>query len=74
MLRAKQMFFALMAAVSMAAISLSPASAQTLSQSGCVQYINNVCTTMQTCQLNTATNHGTCYYYVRGQYAYYEIF
>jgi hypothetical protein len=73
MLRAKQTFFALLAAVSIAAISLSPASAQTPSQSGCVQYINNVCTTMQTCEL-TAGGHGTCYYYVRGQYAYYQNF
>ena len=49
-------------------MSLTPVAAASLSQSGCVRYDNNVCTTMQTCVLDTTTNHGTCYYYIKGQY------
>ena len=74
MFRAKQLFFAFVGAASLAAVSLSPAAAQTISQSGCVRYDNRLCTTMQTCVLDTATKHGACYYYVHNQYAYYEVF
>jgi hypothetical protein len=74
MSRFKTFALSIAGAATLVAVSLSPAAAETLSQSGCVRYDNNVCTTMQTCLLDTTTNHGTCYYYVKGQYAYYQNF
>jgi hypothetical protein len=74
MLRAKHVLLSVIGAASLAAMSLTPAAAESLSQSGCVRYDNKVCTTMQTCVLDTTTNHGTCYYYIKGQYTYYQNF
>jgi hypothetical protein len=74
MSRFKTLALSFAGAATLAVMSLTPASAQTLSQSGCVRYDNNVCTTMQTCVLDTSTNHGTCYYYIKGQYTYYQNF
>jgi hypothetical protein len=74
MLRMKRVLFSILGAASLAAMSLTPAAASTLTESGCVRYDNKVCTTMQTCVLDTTTNHGTCYYYIKGQYTYYQNF
>jgi hypothetical protein len=74
MLRANHVLLSVLGAASLLAVSLSPAAAATLSESGCVRYDDRVCTTMQTCVLDTTTNHGTCYYYVKGRYTYYQNF
>lgn len=70
MLNVKSALLSLGASAALLATALTPAAAATLSQSGCVEYQNNVCTKWQDCTLDSTNMHGTCSYsyVIRGRW------
>jgi hypothetical protein len=70
MTRAKKLLTAILATVCLTGAALTGASAETMTQEGCIEYQNNVCTQYQSCQLDTVTGNATCFYYflIRGKF------
>ena len=58
----KRTLLAVGAAAALLTAGLSPAAAEILTSSGCIEYSNNTCTKLQTCSLDTSTGHGSCTY------------
>jgi hypothetical protein len=70
MLNVKSALLSLGASAALMASAFTPAAAAGLSQSGCVEYQNNVCTKWQECSLDSTNMHGTCSYsyVIRGRW------
>jgi hypothetical protein len=78
MSRAKKLIASLLVAASLSAAALTGASAEVLTEEGCVAFQGDNCTVYSVCQYDTESGEGTCFYYVlsggRYRYAYYQQF
>jgi hypothetical protein len=63
MSRAKKLIASLVVAASLSGAALTGASAEVLTEEGCVAFQGNTCTLYQVCQYDTDTGQGICYYY-----------
>jgi hypothetical protein len=76
MSRAKKLIASLLVAASLGGAAVSGASAEVLTEQGCVAYEGNTCTVYQVCEYDTDIGAGTCYYYYlsggRYRYVYYQ--
>jgi hypothetical protein len=70
MFKVKAALIAIGASATLFATGLTPAAALGLSQAGCIEYQNNVCTKWQECSLDASNAHGVCKYsyVIRGRW------